>query len=243
MCEGIINYIDTGMNIVPTIHVSDLAQTIQCVIYTRPNLSYLIATDESKNTQKEILESIASAIGASPPTSISITQLLQNDYLLPLQGNINLENSKSIFDENIFHFNWKSKGGILLNITSLINEFKSFRGQRPLRVICTGPPVAGKTYYSDFIAQKYKLPHLKIKDILDESLNLQNAFGEKIKNQLAEIKAKMVEEQEAIAKKKKGMVVDHDKIIPKFTNEMIYECYLYKINQPAMLIRGFVIDG
>ncbi|XP_018553226.1 adenylate kinase 7 isoform X2 [Lates calcarifer] len=52
-----------GKNIVPTIHISDLASVIQSVIEHRPKPYYLLAVDYSSNTMEDIVKTIASALG------------------------------------------------------------------------------------------------------------------------------------------------------------------------------------
>ncbi len=64
MWEGQLAYVEEGNNIIPTIHISDLSRWIQSLINIRPNMNYLIATDYSQNTQKEIIECFAKELGA-----------------------------------------------------------------------------------------------------------------------------------------------------------------------------------
>lgn len=45
-----------GDNIVPTIHVNDLASVVVNICDQRPKVRYMVAVDESKNTLEEIVK-------------------------------------------------------------------------------------------------------------------------------------------------------------------------------------------
>lgn len=58
--EEELNIIGDGNNILPMIHVKDLALMIKKVIDIIPNQSYVLAVDHSvKNTQKKVIQAIA----------------------------------------------------------------------------------------------------------------------------------------------------------------------------------------
>ncbi|CAI5697324.1 unnamed protein product [Oreochromis niloticus] len=52
-----------GKNIVPTIHIHDLASVVYSVIQHQPRPYYLLAVDDSNNTMEEIVKKIASILG------------------------------------------------------------------------------------------------------------------------------------------------------------------------------------
>jgi len=41
-----------------------------------------------------------------------------------------------------------------------------------------GPPGCGKTYFAKNLAEKYYLPHLHIKGVIEEVMGLTNELGE-----------------------------------------------------------------
>ena len=49
-------YIGDGENVLPTIHVKDLASIVMHVVAHPPEDQYILGVDESNNTQKEIIE-------------------------------------------------------------------------------------------------------------------------------------------------------------------------------------------
>ncbi|XP_061552929.1 adenylate kinase 7-like [Phycodurus eques] len=61
--ENEIPVFGEGNNIVPTIHVSDLARVIQKIIEHQPKPYYLVAVDYSNNTMEDIVKTIACALG------------------------------------------------------------------------------------------------------------------------------------------------------------------------------------
>ena len=51
-------FLIAGSNIVPTVHVSDLAQIIHNVIDQKPKTRYIVAVDESQSTLEEIVKAV-----------------------------------------------------------------------------------------------------------------------------------------------------------------------------------------
>ena len=72
---------------------------------------------------------------------------------------------------------------------------------------------------------------------------MKNELGDKVRAELEAIKKKKVEELEALAKKKKGTEVKPDLIIPRLTNETMWEVYHYKLSQRIYQNKGYLLDG
>ncbi|XP_061098822.1 adenylate kinase 7-like isoform X2 [Conger conger] len=53
----------SGSNVIPTIHVNDLAGLIQNIIDHKPKTHYLMAVDDSDNTFEDIVKTISSVLG------------------------------------------------------------------------------------------------------------------------------------------------------------------------------------
>ncbi|CAH8593236.1 unnamed protein product [Dicrocoelium dendriticum] len=64
--DQFLHVLEDGQNILPTIHVNDLAKIIQTVIELRPTKHYIIAKDDSQNTLYEIVKG-----GYTPPAGYS----------------------------------------------------------------------------------------------------------------------------------------------------------------------------
>lgn len=58
-------YVGKGDNLVPTIHVKDLARLVRKIVQLRPDSYYIFAVDKTKNpTQKRLIDAIAKGMGA-----------------------------------------------------------------------------------------------------------------------------------------------------------------------------------
>ena len=73
-------------------------------------------------------------------------------------------------------------------MTMLNDEFNHFRGLFPLKVFICGPPCSGKTYFGSKLVEKYGVPHITIKDVVDMGMALTNDYGQKLKAKIEELK-------------------------------------------------------
>lgn len=99
-------------------------------------------------------------------------------------------------------FPWLCEKGIIGNIVSLNTEFNQFRGLNPVKIFLTGPPASGKSYYAKRLAEYYNIPHVHVKQLTDEALEIslldEETIGEdevkaNIKAKCEELRDKMVE--------------------------------------------------
>ncbi|CAG5133898.1 unnamed protein product, partial [Candidula unifasciata] len=161
-----------GKNIIPTIHIKDLAAVIQNVVDSRPKVRYIIAKDEAQSTQEDIVKAISQNLGSKRVKYISKEEALlckdieQADFDMVL---VNLR-MDAVFVKESMHINWVSEAGIVENIQSLIKEYKISRSLQPLRAVILGPPASGKTTVTKQLCDFYKLHHILIKEIIDEGL-------------------------------------------------------------------------
>lgn len=58
-----------------------------------------------------------------------------------------LEEADDIRKKN--QFQWHAQKGILKSIEVLNQEFNRFRGLNPVKIMISGPPASGKTFYTD----------------------------------------------------------------------------------------------
>ncbi|XP_072895393.1 adenylate kinase 7 isoform X2 [Hemitrygon akajei] len=158
-----------GKNVVPTIHVNDLAGILQNIMEHKPKTYYILALDESKHTLKELVKAI-SKLGPGKiqhvpqEDALLNSELTQSDYDHLL---VNLTMEAFFIKEN-FNIRWVAEAGIVENIQNLFKEFKQSRGLVPLKIAIFGPPAVGKTSVAEKLAKHYKLHHIKIKDVIAE---------------------------------------------------------------------------
>uniref|UniRef100_UPI0037E6FBCB adenylate kinase 7 n=1 Tax=Semicossyphus pulcher TaxID=241346 RepID=UPI0037E6FBCB len=161
-----------GKNIVPTIHINDLASVIHNVIEHQPKVYYLLAVDQSNSTMEDIVRTVASVVG---PGTIQkkrseeafLTKDLSVMEIDSLQVNLRLE---AVLIKELFSMTWLSESGLVENIEQVVEEYRQNRGLLPLRVCVLGPPAVGKSSVSKQICEHYRLHHITLKDTVSETI-------------------------------------------------------------------------
>ncbi|XP_032883499.1 adenylate kinase 7 isoform X1 [Amblyraja radiata] len=160
-----------GKNVIPTIHVNDLASVLQNITEHKPKTYYILALDDSKHTLKEIVKAISKLgpgkiLHVPKEDGLLNNELTQSDFDHLL---VNLTMEAFFIKEN-FNIHWVAESGIVENIQTLFKEFKQSRGLMPLKIAIFGPPAVGKTSVAEKLAKHYKLHHIKIKDVINEAI-------------------------------------------------------------------------
>ncbi|BFZ12297.1 hypothetical protein BsWGS_15336 [Bradybaena similaris] len=167
-----LNCIGDGQNILPMIHIHDLAAIIQNVADGWSKSCYIIAKDNSNNTLEDVVKAISDTLGSKHVKHISKEEAFLNpnmeqavfDTLL-----VNLKmDSTAIRDEMLI--NWTSEAGFAENIKQVVEEYKQYRNLQPIRVVILGPPASGKSTISQQLCSYYKLHHVTIQDVIDAEL-------------------------------------------------------------------------
>ncbi|KAF8572387.1 hypothetical protein P879_00347 [Paragonimus westermani] len=114
-----------GQNILPTIHVLDLANVILNVIENPPRQRYIVVKDESSNTLTDIVQAIATQLSTGEvvhlPTSEMVNaEQLPQSTLDQLTMDLKIE-SATIKEE--MQVRWVSENGIVDSIPKLVMEF------------------------------------------------------------------------------------------------------------------------
>ena len=252
--------IGEGMNFLPTIHILDLVQIIRRIIEKKPIINYIFACDKTKNpTMKNIIRSIAKGIG-----SIDIKNLTEfdiDDIDMPnfneLSIDIQIKSSKITEDEpkkenesidnyNKRKFKWHCEKGIPENMDLLRQEFNLYRGIKPIRIIVSGPPSGGKTFIAKRIANRFKISHLTIPDIVTWAKNLKNILGEQTRKKMKEMDEKVLIAQEEYDKRKNKKKTDppfDPSPYRKFDSEFLGKIMKEKISTGECAGKGYVLDN
>jgi adenylate kinase len=174
-----------GKNLIPTIHVRDLARCVKRV--TDPdvkcNKNYIFAVDKTKKpNQKRLIKAVSRGVGTGKYQEIDVNTVPETMYWREFML-INLKmRSSSIFkklpvpqddegnekelneeEEKLLGFEWHCREGIWGTAKQLNEEFNVARNLIPVKIMVTGPPASGKSYYSDQITKNYDIPHITIK--------------------------------------------------------------------------------
>lgn len=202
-----------GNNLVPTVHVTDLARMVKKVYESKPERQYIFGIDNTpKPKQKHLIMAISAGIGTGlvEQTDIPYQFPKVHPNKTPLQLDLNwrkflLMNIKakpsSLFvqegaDEeggDGGDFAWHCKSGIAVNIQLVKDEFCKVRGLKPFKVSLSGKPCTGKSHFSERLAQHYNVPHIHVTQVLDDIEHWQDEKEENYKVRQAKI-AKIKEE-------------------------------------------------
>ncbi|KAF5900298.1 adenylate kinase 7-like, partial [Clarias magur] len=169
---SIIPVPEPGTNIVPTIHVYDLAGIVQNIINHKPKLYYLIAVDDSHHSLEEIVKAIASVLGPEevqkvPNDSEHLTHELTRAELAHLSINLLIETALVKKKLNV---NWVCESGLVNNINHVVEEYRRTRCLLPIKICLLGPPAVGKSSVAARLCKHYRLHHIGVKEAVWEKI-------------------------------------------------------------------------
>uniref|UniRef100_A0A8C9P6R2 Adenylate kinase 7 n=1 Tax=Spermophilus dauricus TaxID=99837 RepID=A0A8C9P6R2_SPEDA len=161
-----------GTNVIPAIHVLDLAGVIQNVIDHVPKLHYLVAVDESVHTLEDFVKCISKHTGPGktqkvPRENAYLIKDLKQECLDHLLVNLKME---ALFVKENFNIRWVAQTGFVENINNILKEYKQSRGLLAIKICILGPPAVGKSSIAEQLAEHYKVHHIKTKDVISEAI-------------------------------------------------------------------------
>ncbi|KAK2878932.1 hypothetical protein Q8A67_019723 [Cirrhinus molitorella] len=225
-----------GSNIIPTVHINDLAGIIQNVIDHKPKSQYLVAVDDSKSTMEDIIKAITLALGPGKTQNVSkeeiylIRDLTQTDIDSLL---VNLRIEATYLKEN-FNIQWVSETGIVENIEQIAEEYKQTRGLLPLRICILGPPAVGKSTIAERICKHYKLHHVKLKETITETLEILESCVH-----MEDVENDQSEAQEFLDTLKENMNQNEGRLDDQYVIRIMRD----KLRTKPCMNQGFILDG
>lgn len=264
--EPVLTCYGKGRNIIPTIHVRDLAAVLQNVADSRPKVRYIVAVDDSKNTQRDIVKAVSKALSTGKYKSTPETEALLKKEVKQHEFDMLLVNLRmdAVFAKESMNIKWASETGIVENINAMVKEFKESRGLLPIRIYVHGPPAVGKTTVVQQLCSHFKLHHIKIKDVLDDAIDkMQTYIDEKAKAQ-AEAEAKRddeddsgkedEEEDDAADEEEEDLTAEYEEQLEtirenkeqnngRMEDQYIIKFFREKLHSKPCQNQGFILDG
>ena len=245
--EMALPIIGDGENVVPAIHVMDLARMLVQLARRPRRFRFIIAIDDGQCTQRDIVTAIADALCGGRVKYVPHDAVLVGDTgnsafadELDYAGGWHAE-GKRVQDAtthvltmdrileptsalDIMGDEWRCGGGIATSILNVVKEFREVRGLYPIRLWIHGPPFSGKSTLAESLAAKFKLHHMHLGRILKETLE-----GD-IRQQEEEYYMEILD---AVTNSSDGRIPD----------EYLVDIVRRALRSPKCLNQGFVLDG
>ncbi|XP_070835539.1 adenylate kinase 7 [Chaetodon trifascialis] len=229
-----------GKNIIPMIHVNDLASVIQNVIEHQPKPYYLLAVDNSKNTMEDIVKTVASVLGPGKIQKRPFEEafLIKDLSVMEIDSMLVNLRMEGVHLKELFSINWLCEFGLVENIELVVEEYRQTRGLLPIRLCVLGPPAVGKSTVSKQICEHYKLHHITLKETISETLSqLENAV--KNADPDAENEDSAAEAQELLNSLKDSMEQNRGLL----DDQLLVKVVKDKLMTNPCRNQGFVLDG
>ncbi|KAF6732744.1 Adenylate kinase 7 [Oryzias melastigma] len=164
--EPEVSVFGEGDNVLPTIHIRDLASIIQHVIHHRPRPYYLLACDVF------FLQAVASTLGPGKIQKRPIEEALLVQDLSAADIDFLLVNLRmeAVYIRKLFSIRWHCEFGLVENMDLVVEEYRQSRGLLPIRICVLGPPAVGKSTVSKELCQHYKLHYITLRDTVFEAI-------------------------------------------------------------------------
>ena len=250
-------YVGDGKNLVPTIHVRDLARLVRKIVTKLPDSNYLFALDKTRNpTQKRLVNAIAKGMGAKETVSVGFDEVKDKEWAEFLTLDLKMKASSVLKDDEppedaedpeeaakALKFPWHCQKGIIKNMLMLNNEFNDYRKLKPVKILITGPPASGKSHCAKILSKYYNIPHITIQDALDLIPKLKGEFGETVNGFIEEKKDAVMEAFEEKEDKKPGETLNKEDIKVRLPDKFLYKLMKMKLSENACRNRGYILDG
>ncbi|NXJ26988.1 KAD7 kinase, partial [Dicrurus megarhynchus] len=240
-----------GNNIIPTIHIRDLAAVLQNVADHRPDFQYILAVDTSMHTLEELVKCISKNLGPGKIEKVPKENAFLSKELTQMQLDmlfVNLRMEPIYLKEN-FNIVWVAEAGLVENIAQVIMEYKQTRGLLPLKVCIHGPPGSGKSTIAEELCKHYKLHYVRTNEAISEKIaDLERIVAKEPDNVREEGEGEddIEEESENIEEAKE--LLDGIKENMKRNKGRLGDEYLIKVMTDKLMSmpcrnQGYVLDG
>ncbi|KFO21337.1 adenylate kinase 7 isoform X1 [Fukomys damarensis] len=237
-----------GTNVIPTIHVLDLAGVIQNIIDQVPKPHYLVAVDESAHTLEDLVKCISRSTGPGkiqkvPKENAFLIKDLTQESIDHLLVDLRME---ALFVKENFNIRWAAQSGFVENVNNVLKEYKQSRGLLPIKICILGPPAVGKSSIAEELSKYYRLHHIKMKDVITEAIAKLEAIvtpkdrGEEDEGDEEEEEEENMEDaQELLDGIKKSM----EQNAGELDNQYIIRFVKEKLKSMPCRNQGYILDG
>ncbi|OAF70767.1 hypothetical protein A3Q56_01465 [Intoshia linei] len=211
----------------------------------KPKNKYIVAVDESNVTLEEIVRTVSKNLGNGSVKKINkeeallMKSLKQADYDQLL---INCRIDASYINENM-QIRWHCDTGIVENIEKVVKEYRNSRDLLPIRVYINGPPSSGKTSITEKLCEHYKIHHIKIKDVILETidnLKLSAARLEKVDNDEDPDQDTRAQEDSDLLESALANMDDNN---GRLDDSFVIQFLKRKLKSAPCQNQGFILDG
>ncbi|KAL4510745.1 hypothetical protein ABPG72_004899 [Tetrahymena utriculariae] len=234
-------YVGEGQNLIPTIHISDLAKFVIKVAENPPENNYLFAIDNTKDRrQKVIIQSISDGVGSKQIIQDDSTSLIDENTIDIFNLDVDMTPSPLLVgdEENPVEFDWTCEKGLTdpINNAKVLQEFQREHKLRPIKVIMFTPENERQDLRFDQcveeISQHYRIPVIKIREVIEwvkENISKeQDILGEDLREEYA----KIIEYLDS----KQPRKLDE-------TLKVLYRVIRWRLSQNDCFNRGYILDN
>ena len=259
-------YYGDGSNLIPTIHIKDLARMVRRIADNKSEFPYIFAIDKTKDTSlKNLISSISINIGSGKTVSVPYNKNLIKNIVLK-EDDFFIDKEK--YDKNKLVMNitkhelswtrflgidvmlkkskylgedyeWYCKEGIPKNCPKLLKEFCSYRYLRPLKIILNCQNIEYRKLFAEKISKFYNIPILNYELMMEKiEQNISENEEERFMNEkFYKLKERFQFLEEHPDYKNEANELLYDK------NEILFECLKYLLKSNAAVNRGYVLEG
>jgi hypothetical protein len=257
-------YLNDGNNLIPTIHVKDLARIVKQVIERKPEQRYIFAVDQTEDkTLKSLISSISRGIGTGKTKSIeykreNLLSFSQQDFFIDPKKTAESKKLKLLITNNELNwqeflnydimlapskfieedFEWYCKEGLSKNIKKLLKEFTLFRKLRPLKIVLNCSDADMRKLFAKKLSKFFNIPIIN----LDRVMNLLSLDADELDDEEKEMKKRYLFLKDRLEKlnpedknERNELLMTHD--------EIMFEAFKYCLNENDSVNRGYVLEG
>jgi len=237
----------SGSNVIPLIHVRDLASIVLNVLDSKPKRKYILAVDQSHYTLRDIVKRISQSlttgkIHTAAKEDAQASHDVSQMAIDALSADIHME---GVMVREEMSFKWVCEEGLIERLDDVVTEYKNCRGLLPVRITLIGPPGVGKTQIAKDLATHYKIHHITTKELVEESISkleeiLAKGDEPNPDEDEEEDEATKVAEAEGLLQSIKESQEQND---GRLDDSMLIRLFRLKLKSKPVLNQGCVLDG